>query len=90
VELSEKAQEYLRENIARHRLQARITRQAADIHQTLPLEPLDLMISNPPYLSHDEMLCIPVRCAMSPPMALEAEEDGMRFTLFWRKEGKNS
>ncbi len=88
VELSEKAQEYLRENIERHRLQARITQLTADIHRALHLEPLDLMISNPPYLSHDEMMRIPVQVRHEPTMALAAEEDGMAFYPVLAQKGK--
>lgn len=47
--------------------------------QTLPEGGLDLIVSNPPYLTADEMRELQPEVAQEPAMALEAGEDGLVF-----------
>lgn len=47
--------------------------------QTLPEGGLDLIVSNPPYLTADEMRTLQPEVAQEPAMALEAGEDGLVF-----------
>ena len=71
VELSENALGYLRQNVAVHQLEERVKILQADICRPLELPMLDLLISNPPYLSKEEMMNIPPQVCWEPPMALE-------------------
>ena len=79
VELSENALGYLRQNVAVHQLEERVKILQADICRPLELPMLDLLISNPPYLSKEEMMNIPPQVCWEPPMALVAGGDGMDF-----------
>jgi release factor glutamine methyltransferase len=79
VELSENALVYLRQNIALHQLEQRIKILQADIRLPLALPMLDLLISNPPYLTEEEMEHIAPQVRCEPSMALVAGGDGMDF-----------
>lgn len=46
---------------------------------TLPTNSLDLIVSNPPYITHQEMETLEPELAFEPVMALEAEQEGLAF-----------
>ena len=64
-------------NIERHGLDDRVRALRADVYEGLDGERYDLIVSNPPYVSRDEMATLPDEYRHEPELALEAGEDGM-------------
>lgn len=64
-------------NIARYGLQARVRAIRADVFDGLGAERYDVIVSNPPYVSHGEMAGLPDEYGHEPPGGLRAGEDGL-------------
>lgn len=79
LELSPEALHYLRENTQScsriHVLEADVLKDLAGL--SLPI--LDMIISNPPYLTAKELEELPVQVGYEPKMALDGGEDGLIF-----------
>lgn len=78
VELSQAALPYLRENLCRNGCR-NVQAVQADALCWQPGEPLDLVVSNPPYLASGEMEALSREVRFEPSMALEAPEEGLLF-----------
>lgn len=78
VELSPQALTYLNKNVAYHCC-GNISVIAGDIALWQPPEPLDIISSNPPYLTAEEMSTLQKEVTFEPAMALEAPENGLYF-----------
>ncbi len=87
VELSEEALGYLRQNVAESPNSSRIEVIEGDVTGPLHLPPLDLIVSNPPYLTPEELESAPPQVRHEPPMALLGGEDGLDF---YREIAKNA
>lgn len=57
-----------------------------DYHATLPAASVDLLVSNPPYLTQAEMQTLQPEVANEPAMALQAGQDGLVFYRAISKE----
>lgn len=79
VEVSPEALYYLYENIEGNGLQEQIEVIPGDVFETLSLPPLDLLISNPPYLTAKELQELDKTVQYEPSIALDGGEDGLRF-----------
>ena len=82
VEKSPAAFRYLKQNAVSALPQGAVRPVEGDLFtywQTLPEGGLDLIVSNPPYLTAAEMKALQPEVAQEPAMALEAGEDGLVF-----------
>lgn len=79
VELSDDAIDYLNDNIALNECGDRVTVVKGDVMGELDLPELDVIVSNPPYITADEMKELPLQVTYEPEMALFGGEDGLDF-----------
>lgn len=77
LELSEQAFSYLTENIVINDVQVHAV--PCDVFDPPPLPPLDLVVSNPPYIPDCEMRTLQKQVTFEPKMALYGGEDGYDF-----------
>lgn len=78
VELSDEALPYLQQNVQQHKLKnVQIVHE--DVAKFTPPQKLDLVVSNPPYLTADDMQHLQQEVSFEPSMALFAGEDGLNF-----------
>lgn len=92
LEKSEEAYPFLLQNINKNA--ANVTPQLADvISYDGALQALDIVVSNPPYLTKKDMQGLQREVAFEPPMALYGEDDGLYFyreiTKRWTKRLKS-
>lgn len=81
-ELSDKAFGYLEENIALNEVQSLVKPIKADVisEHTVEAAPMyDMIVSNPPYLTAEEMTRLQKEVSFEPSMALIGGEDGLDF-----------
>jgi len=81
IDISEDALAVARRNAAKHEFSERIRFLQGDMFEALPPdEKFDLIVSNPPYIAHDEFpgLDVGVR-DHEPRLALDGGEDGLKF-----------
>ena len=64
------------ENVRRHGLEGRVRLRQGDLFEALD-DPVDVVVSNPPYLSDDEAAELPPDVQREPRLALVAGSDGM-------------
>jgi len=77
VDLSQEALTVTRINIERFALEARVRALRADVFSGLSDERYDLIVSNPPYVSHAEMDELPTEYRREPELGLRAGDDGL-------------
>lgn len=76
-DISEAALEVAGRNVERHQLDNRVRTLRADVFDGLDGERYDLIVSNPPYVSTQEMTTLPAEYRHEPQLGLEAGDDGM-------------
>ncbi len=95
TDVSEEALQIARENVQRHALQERVNCVQHDLFEAwnsqLPTN-IDVLVSNPPYVTQQELADLPKEVAQyEPQIALTDGDDGLRFyrRIFWLvKENK--
>lgn len=68
-------------NVNNYDLKNRITLYRSDCFVSLPAKQYDLIMSNPPYVSAQEMQTLPAEYLCEPPAALEANDEGLAIVL---------
>lgn len=71
------ALEVAKKNIELHDIAEHVQLYRSDLFDQLPGDQYDIIISNPPYVGHDEMQTLPVEYSHEPAHALEAEDNGL-------------
>lgn len=77
VDLSPDALEVARINVADHDVEGRVTLHQGDLFAPVKGRKYDLIITNPPYVDHDEMAVLPQEYRTEPAMALDGGPDGL-------------
>lgn len=77
ADISPDALAVTRINIERHRVQTRVRAVQSDVFSGLSSERYDLIVSNPPYVSHAEMDGLPEEYRREPELGLRAGADGL-------------
>ena len=76
-DISPSALDVARVNVERHQLHDRVSLYRSDVFDDIPAQRYDLIVSNPPYVSQEEMAGLPDEYGYEPALGLEAGEDGM-------------
>ena len=95
VEMSEDALGYLNKNIILNDSKVRIIRgDVLDIAVINNFIEADIIVSNPPYLTDEDMSSLQTEVSYEPSMALQGGEDGLKFyreiTSLWKSKLKKS
>ncbi len=78
-DISPSALEVAQVNLDRHQLQGRVSLFRSDLFDELPEARYDLIVSNPPYVSSEEMESLPEEYGHEPALGLEAGADGLEI-----------
>lgn len=81
VDISPDALRVAARNVRLHGLSHRVRLIASDLFTAIPNQQYDLILSNPPYVSSDEMADLPAEYRHEPALALEAGRDGLDLIL---------
>jgi len=76
-DIDESALALARRNVAEHRLEERITVVRADVFDGMPDVRFDVIVTNPPYVSSNDLAEMPREFRHEPPCALAAGTDGL-------------
>ncbi len=77
ADISTEALAVTNSNIDRHRLLTRVEGIQSDLFSSLQGRSYDIIVTNPPYVSREEMAELPPEYRHEPSMGLEAGEDGL-------------
>ena len=86
VDLSEDALALANENIARFQMDERVQ---SDLFAALDGQRYELIVSNPPYVTHDEVAALPEEYAYEPELGLRAGDDGLDLALRILRDAPN-
>jgi ribosomal protein L3 glutamine methyltransferase len=81
VDISTDALALARENIAFQHVEARVRAVQSDLFAGVPDERYDLIVSNPPYVTHDEYAALPPEYGHEPVLGLTSGHDGLDITI---------
>lgn len=81
VDVSADAIEVADLNVSRHGLEEQVNVIQSNLFENLEGRVYDLIVSNPPYVSSEEMQQLPVEYGHEPSLALEAEDEGLDIVV---------
>ena len=81
VDISADALALAAENVERFEVGDRVRLLRSDLFAALQGERYDLIVSNPPYVTHDEYAAMPAEYAHEPRLGLTAGDDGLDLAL---------
>ena len=79
VDISKDALKVAQKNIAKHNVEYNVELIESDLFTQLSNRQFDIIISNPPYVSDEEMATLPQEYLHEPDMALRAPDQGMEI-----------
>lgn len=79
VDISEEALAVAKINVEKHDLDSRVKLLLSDGFNNIPEKRYEIIMSNPPYVSAQEMETLPSEYHHEPELALKAEEEGLAF-----------
>lgn len=77
VDISGDALAVAQMNVKQHELEESVQLIHSDLWKNVPKKRYDLIVSNPPYVSHEEMTTLPEEYRHEPTLALEADNKGL-------------
>lgn len=80
LDLSPEALALAQENIARHRVGARVRALESDLFAAAAGQRYDIILSNPPYVDAKDLAAMPAEYHHEPPMGLGSGDDGLDIT----------
>ena len=86
-DIDEQALSLASENIALHRRSDRVIALRTDLLSTLSSGSVDVVLANPPYVSHAEMAELPPEYNAEPRIAFEADAEGTELAVRLLREG---
>lgn len=86
-DISKKALEIARKNIKSNQLEGQVTCIQSDMFKQISQEKMwDILVSNPPYISKEELKELPLSVKQEPAIALDGGNDGLDFYRIILKE----
>lgn len=79
VDISEDALDVARMNVTQHQMHEVVRVIQSDVWQHVPPVQYDIIVSNPPYVGHQECQTLPAEYHHEPRMALEADDNGLKI-----------
>lgn len=77
VDISKDALKVAQINQKQHELHDQLTLIESNLFENVPVQAYDIIVSNPPYVCHDEMKTLPEEYRHEPVLALEASSNGL-------------
>ncbi len=81
VDISGDALAVAQQNVDEYELQDRVSLHQSDCFDSLPVKPYDLILSNPPYVSDEDMAVVPEEYKHEPSLALRADDHGLAIVM---------
>lgn len=89
VDISAEALEVANRNIKKHKMDGRVNAIQSNMFNNVPLKKYDIIVSNPPYVTQEEIDDLPAEYHQEPSLGLFAAESGLEFAITILKKAKD-